>query len=54
MIQGRNGGKDDVWGGYGGLEFRHANVAVFGAAEYLALNDDSTVVSGKAGLRVTF
>jgi hypothetical protein len=49
-------GKDDVWGGFGGLgmEFRHANVAVFGAAEYLALNDDSSVVSGKAGLRVAF
>jgi hypothetical protein len=49
-------GKDDVWGGYGGLgmEFRHAQVAVFGSAEYLALNDDSSVVSGKAGLRVAF
>jgi hypothetical protein len=49
-------GKDDVWGGFGGLgmEFRHANVAMFGAAEYLALNDDSSVVSGKAGLRVAF
>ncbi|MBX9827530.1 MAG: autotransporter domain-containing protein [Xanthobacteraceae bacterium] len=49
-------GKDDVWGGYGGLgmEFRHHNVAVFGAAEYLALNDDSSVVSGKAGVRVAF
>ncbi len=31
-------GKGDVWGGYGGLgmEFRHANVAVFGSAEDLA------------------
>jgi hypothetical protein len=29
-------------------------VAMFGAAEYLALNDDSSVVSGKAGLRVAF
>jgi hypothetical protein len=49
-------GKYDVWGGYGGLgmEFRHANVAVFGAAEYLALNDNSSVVSGRAGLRVAF
>jgi len=36
------------------MEFRHANVAVFGAAEYLALNDDSSVVSSKAGLRVAF
>jgi hypothetical protein len=27
---------------------------VFGAAEYLALNDNSSVVSGRAGLRVAF
>jgi hypothetical protein len=49
-------GKDEVWGGFGGLgmEFRHANVAVFGSAEYLALSDDSSVVSGKRGLRVAF
>jgi outer membrane autotransporter protein len=49
-------GKDDVWGGFGGLgmEFRHHNVAVFGSAEYLALNDDSSIVSGPAGLRVAF
>jgi hypothetical protein len=49
-------GKDDVRGGSGGLgmEFRHASVAVFGSAEYLALNDDSSVVSGKAGVRVAF
>ena len=49
-------GKDDVWGGYGGLgmEFRHHNVAVFGSAEYLALNDNSSVVSGRAGVRVVF
>jgi outer membrane autotransporter protein len=41
-------GKDDVWGGYGGLgmEFRHASVAVFGAAEYLALNDNSSERQG--------
>jgi hypothetical protein len=36
------------------MEFRHASVAVFGAAEYLALNDNSSVVSGRAGLRVAF
>jgi autotransporter-like protein len=49
-------GKDDVWGGYGGfgMEFRHANVAVFLSGEYLALNDDSSVVTGKGGLRVVF
>ena len=49
-------GKDDVWGGYGGfgMEFRHANVSVFLSGEYLALNDDSSVVSGKGGVRVTF
>jgi uncharacterized protein with beta-barrel porin domain len=49
-------GKDDVWGGYGGLgmEFRHANVAVYLSGEYLALNDNSSVVSGRAGLRAVF
>jgi len=49
-------GKDDVWGGFGGLgmEFRYANVAVFGSAEYLALSDNSSVVSGKGGVRVAF
>ena len=49
-------GKADVWGGYGGLgiEFRNASVAAFGSAEYLALKDNSCVVSGKAGLRVAF
>jgi len=36
------------------MEFRHANVAVFALGEYLALNDDSSVVSGKAGLPVAF
>ena len=36
------------------MEFRHANVAVFLAGEYLALNDDSSVVTGKGGVRVTF
>ncbi len=49
-------GKDDVWGGFGGLgmEFRSANVAVFGAGEYLWLSNSSTVVSGKGGVRVVF
>jgi len=49
-------GKDDVWGGFGGLgmEFRNANVAVFGSAEYLWLSDSSTVISGKGGVRVAF
>src|SRR5882724_10151486 len=43
-------GNNDTWGGFGGLglEFRYANVAVFGSAEYLALSDDSHVVSGRA------
>jgi outer membrane autotransporter protein len=49
-------GKDDVWGGYGGLgmEFRSGHVAAFVAGEYLALSDSSSVVSGKGGVRVAF
>ena len=49
-------GEDTVWGGFGGggFEVRHLNVAAFASAEYLALSDDSTVVSGKAGVRVGF
>ena len=46
----------DVWGGFGGLglEWRTRNVTFFSTAEYLALSDNSTVVSGRAGLRVGF
>ena len=49
-------GKLDVWGGFGalGFEWRARNVTVFSAAEYLALSDNSNVVSGRAGLRVGF
>ena len=49
-------GKLDVWGGYGalGLEWRARNVTFFSAAEYLALSDNSNVISGRAGLRVGF
>jgi len=49
-------GKDDVYGGFGGLgmEFRTANFAVFAAGEYLWLSDSSTVISGKGGVRVAF
>jgi outer membrane autotransporter protein len=49
-------GTNDVWGGFGGLgmEFRNANVAVFASGEYLALSDQSSIVSGKAGVRVAF
>jgi hypothetical protein len=49
-------GEDRVWGGYGGvgLAWRAARVTVFGAAEYTALSDDSTIVSGRAGLRMAF
>jgi hypothetical protein len=49
-------GKTDVWGGLGGLglEWRSRNVTFFSAAEYLALSDNSNVVSGRAGLRVAF
>jgi len=49
-------GKADVWGGLGGLglEWQSRNVTFFSAAEYLALSDNSNVVSGRAGLRVAF
>ena len=49
-------GRADVWGGFGGLglEWRSSNVTLFSTAEYLALSDNSSVVSGRAGLRVGF
>lgn len=49
-------GRGNVWGGFGGagLEWRKANVTLYSAAEYLALSDRSSVVSGRAGLRVGF
>ena len=49
-------GKADVWGGFGGLglEWSANNLTFFSAAEYLALSDNSNVVSGRAGLRVGF
>jgi outer membrane autotransporter protein len=49
-------GQANVWGGFGGLglEWRSRNVSFFAAAEYLALADNSNVVSGRAGLRVGF
>jgi hypothetical protein len=49
-------GQSNVWGGYGGLglDWQTGNVTLFSAAEYLALSDRSTVVSGRAGLRVAF
>jgi len=47
---------DDVWGGFGGagLEWRSGRVTLFASAEYLALSDSSTVVSGQGGVRVAF
>ncbi|MBX9841026.1 MAG: autotransporter outer membrane beta-barrel domain-containing protein [Xanthobacteraceae bacterium] len=50
-------GEEQVWGGYGGasLAWRTAErVSVFGAAEYTAPSDDSSIISGRAGLRVAF
>jgi hypothetical protein len=49
-------GAGEVWGGFGGLglERRSRNVTFFAAAEYLALSDNSNVMSGRAGLRVGF
>lgn len=48
--------QSNVWGGFGGvgLEWRSLNVTLFSAAEYLTLSDKSNVVSGRAGLRVSF
>jgi hypothetical protein len=49
-------GKDDVWGGFGGagLELRTGRVTLFASAEYLALSDASSVLSGQGGIRVAF
>lgn len=49
-------GPANVWGGFGGLglEWRTRNVTLFSTAEYLALSDNSALVSGRAGLRVGF
>jgi hypothetical protein len=49
-------GADHVWGGYGGagIAWRAERITVFGAAEYTVLSDDSSIVSGRAGLRVAF
>ena len=49
-------GKDDVWGGFGGagLEWRTGRVVLYASTEYLALSDDSSVVSGQGGIRVAF
>ena len=49
-------GKNEVWGGLGGasLEFRAGRVTMFGTAEYIALSDSSSVVSGRGGIRVAF
>ena len=49
-------GAASVWGGFGGggLEWRTGNVTLFSMAEYLALSDNSNIVSGRAGLRVGF
>jgi outer membrane autotransporter protein len=49
-------GKGDVWGGFAGgeAEARFGSFALFAGGEWLALSGDSTIVSGKAGLRVSF
>jgi len=49
-------GKNNIWGGFGGggLEWRTDRVAVFVSAEYLAMSDKSSLVSGKGGIRVAF
>jgi outer membrane autotransporter protein len=49
-------GDDDVWGGLigGGLEWRQGRTALYAQADYLAFSDQSSVVEGEAGLRVSF
>ena len=49
-------GKGDVWGGFAGgeAEARFGAFALFAGAEWMALSDDSTIVSGKGGVRVNF
>lgn len=50
-------GKNDVFGGYGGVGFdwRHRNgVTVFGAAEYTATTDSSRTATAKGGVKVAF
>jgi hypothetical protein len=49
-------GDDSVWGGFGGLglEWRTGRVTLFASAEYLALSDSSSVISGQGGLRIAF
>ena len=49
-------GRDDVWGAYGGAElaWQSGRVGLFAAAQYLALSDSSSVVSGRGGLRIAF
>jgi hypothetical protein len=38
----------------GGREWRSGRVGVFASGEYLALSDNSTIVSAQAGLRISF
>ena len=50
-------GKSSIGGGYGGvsLDWRTKNgVSLFAAAEYTAMSDSSSTVTGKAGLRYGF
>jgi hypothetical protein len=49
-------GPANVWGGFGGmgLEWQTRNVTLFSAGEYFGFSDNSTLVSGRAGLRVSF
>jgi Autotransporter beta-domain len=49
-------GKAEVWGGFAGfgVEMRAGMFSWFGAAEYMALNDSSTILSGRAGMRLSF
>lgn len=50
-------GKNDVFGGYGGVGFDWRHISgwtVFGAAEYTATNDSSRTATAKGGVKVAF
>jgi len=49
-------GKDSVIGGFGGagVEWRSGRTSLFGSIEYMRFSDSSSVVSGRAGVKVAF
>jgi hypothetical protein len=49
-------GKSNVLGGFGGLgmEWRSGNVTLFGSAEYTRFSDQSSIISGRGGVKIAF